>query len=143
MLVSWGANKVGQLAHGDTARRPAPRLVKPRAALAAGSLVSVSLGASHALALLESAHQIDEFKALLRPRCGLLASVLVPAERREEFVASERRGSLHPNPNDGSTPTAGNTTDPRAARPGVPAVATPHQHHVPVCRRDGGWAGSV
>ena len=53
-LVSWGANKVGQLAHGDTARRPAPRLVKPRAALAAGSLVSVSLGASHALALLES-----------------------------------------------------------------------------------------
>ena len=49
-LVSWGANKVGQLAHGDTARRPAPRLVKPRAALAAGSLVSVSLGASHALA---------------------------------------------------------------------------------------------
>ena len=53
-LVSWGANKVGQLAHGDTARRPAPRLVKPRAALAAASLVSVSLGASHALALLES-----------------------------------------------------------------------------------------
>ena len=52
-----------------------------------------------ALALLESAHQIDEFKALLRPRCGLLASVLVPAERREEFVASERCGSLHPNPN--------------------------------------------
>ena len=53
-LVSWGANKLGQLAHGDTARRPAPRLVKPRAALAAGSLVHVSLGASHALALLES-----------------------------------------------------------------------------------------
>ena len=45
------------------------------------------------LALSSSAHQIDEFKALLRPRCGLLASVLVPAEQREEFVCSERRAS--------------------------------------------------
>ena len=46
------------------------------------------------LALSSSAYQIDEFKALLRPRCGLLASVLVPAERREEFVCSERRAWL-------------------------------------------------
>ena len=46
------------------------------------------------LALSSSAHQIGEFKALLRPRCGLLASVLVPAEQHEEFVCSERRASL-------------------------------------------------
>ena len=46
------------------------------------------------LALSSSARQIDEFKALLRPRCGLLASVLVPAEQREEFVCSERCASL-------------------------------------------------
>ena len=46
------------------------------------------------LALSSSARQIDEFKALLLPRCGLLASILVPAEQREEFVCTERRASL-------------------------------------------------
>lgn len=86
-------------------RRAWNRSRREQQALERNRALEQTLGRLHqqrdelALALLESAHQIDEFKALLRPRCGLLASVLVPAERREEFVASERRGSLHPNPN--------------------------------------------
>ena len=86
-------------------RRAWNRSRREQQALERNRALEQTLGRLHqqrdelALALLESAHQIDEFKALLRPRCGLLASVLVPAERREEFVASERCGSLHPNPN--------------------------------------------
>lgn len=86
-------------------RRAWNRSRREQQALERNRALEQTLGRLHqqrdelALALLESAHQIDEFKALLRPRCGLLASVLVPAERRDEFVASERRGSLHPNPN--------------------------------------------
>ena len=64
------------------------------------------------LALSSSAHQIGEFKALLRPRCGLLASVLVPAEQREEFVCSERRASLHPNPNPSPSPSRNPSRNP-------------------------------
>ena len=85
-------------------RRAWNRSRREQQALERNRALEQTLGRLHqqrdelAFALLESAHQIDEFKALLRPRCGLLASVLVPAERRDEFAASERRGSLHPNP---------------------------------------------
>ena len=58
LLFTWGANKFGELGHGDTAKRTVPRLVKmlkgtSASAAAPASVFAVSLGASHAAALME------------------------------------------------------------------------------------------
>ena len=67
MLFTWGANKNGELGHGDVAKRAVPRLVKSLRPVAGGAgasspslascaschLYAVCLGSSHAVALLE------------------------------------------------------------------------------------------
>ena len=57
-LYTWGANKCGELGHGDTQKRTVPRVVKMLKGSAEGggwasNVFAVSLGSSHAVALAE------------------------------------------------------------------------------------------
>lgn len=52
-LYTWGANKNGELGHGDSAKRAVPRCVKHFKSATSTSIFAVSISATHALALSE------------------------------------------------------------------------------------------